>query len=127
MDADARRCSATRRDGTACRSPAHTIGPDGRCWAHSPARRAERAAARAKGGARKSNAARLSKLVPATLRPVLATLLAALDEVHGGGAGPTITPAQASAMASLAGAIVKVYGIGHLEERLAALEGRLNA
>src|SRR5947209_4859301 len=113
-------CRATRRDGQPCTAP--VLGGGEYCFAHDPARQAERRAARERGGQHKATGARLGKLVPATLRPVLATLLAALDEVHGDGEGPTITPAQASAMASLAGAIVKVYQVGTLEERLAALE-----
>ena len=62
--------------------------------------------------------ARLDRLLPATLRPMIGSLLDALDEVHAG----TLDPRQASAMASLAGAITKAYGVGVLEERLTALE-----
>lgn len=56
--------------------------------------------------------------MPAVLRPVLDSLLVALPEVRAG----TLTPAHASAMAALAGAIVKVWQAGVVEERLAALE-----
>jgi len=49
---------------------------------------------------------------------MLGSLLDALDEVHAG----ELDPRQASAMASLAGAITKAYGVGVLEERLTALE-----
>lgn len=63
--------------------------------------------------------ARLDRLLPATLRPMIGNLLDALDEVHAG----TLDPRQASAMASLAGAIVRAYSVGVLEDRVAALEG----
>lgn len=75
-------------------------------------------AARQAGGKAKATSARLSRLMPATLRPVLQTLLAALDETHGG----DLEPPAANAMAALASAIVRVYGAGQLEERLEALE-----
>jgi len=57
-------------------------------------------------------------LVSTVLRPVLDTLLVAVDDVKAG----TLTTQQASALASLAGAIVRVYTAGMLEERVAALE-----
>jgi hypothetical protein len=49
---------------------------------------------------------------------MIGSLLDALDEVHAG----TLDPKQASAMASLACAITRAYGVGILEERLQALE-----
>jgi hypothetical protein len=88
------------------------------CYAHDPARAVERDEARRKGGANSATRARLDRLVPATLRPMIGSLLDALDEVHAG----TLDPRQASAMASLAGAITKAYGVGVLEERVQALE-----
>jgi len=50
---------------------------------------------------------------------MIGRLLEALDEVHAG----TLDPKQASAMASLAGTIVRAYSVGVLEDRVAALEG----
>jgi hypothetical protein len=61
---------------------------------------------------------RAEKLIPSVLHPVLDTLLEAVDGVKVG----TLTPQQAGALASLAGAIVRVYSVGQLEERVAALE-----
>ncbi len=115
---ETRRCRGIRRDGAPCQAPPHTIGLSGYCWAHDPAKAAAQRAARAKGGRHKATAARAEKLVPATLRPTLATLLAAVDEVQDG----RLAPGQASAMASLAGAIVRLYQTGVLEERIASLE-----
>ena len=109
------RCRGVRRDGTPCGAQA---GPGGWCWAHDPANDEARRAARSRGGKGKATAARAEKLVPAVLRPVLDTLLDAVGEVKAG----TLSTQQAGALASLAGAIVKVYQVGTLEERLSALE-----
>jgi hypothetical protein len=113
---EAKRCTGTRKDGTPC--GAAVMGPGTLCYAHDPARAAERDEARRKGGMNTATRARLDRLVPATLRPMIGNLLDALDEVHVG----TLDPRQASAMASLAGAITKAYGVGVLEERVQALE-----
>ncbi len=113
-------CRGTRRDGSPCRAQGLL---DGWCFAHHPDRTAERRAAREKGGRGKATAVRAEKLVPAVLRPVLDTLLAAVGEVKAG----TLTTQQAGALSSLAGAIVKVYQVGTLEERLTALEAAQQA
>lgn len=91
---------------------------DGYCFAHSPALAEKRAAARTAGGKAKSTARRLDRLMPASLKPVLATLMNALDEVYRG----ELEPRQASAMASLAGAIGRLYETAALEERVSHLE-----
>ncbi len=109
-------CRATRRDGQGCRST--IVLPSGFCSMHDPARQGEVRAARARGGRGKATARRLDKLVPATLKPVIGTLLAALDEVHAGDLDPKV----ANAMAALAGAVGRLYQTGVLEERIAALE-----
>ncbi len=56
--------------------------------------------------------------MPAVLKPVLHALLDSLAKVKQG----DMRPQQASATAALAGAIVRVYEAGMLEERLQALE-----
>ena len=117
MQRDATKCNATRRDGSPCRSP--VVLPSGFCPLHDPDRQA---AVRSAGGRAKSQARRLDRLVPATLKPVLAALLGALEEVHDG----QLAPVRAQAMASLASAAVKVYQVGALEERLATLEEELH-
>jgi hypothetical protein len=50
---------------------------------------------------------------------MIGSLLTALDEVYAG----KLDPKQAGAMAALAGAITRAYGVGVLEDRVAALEG----
>ena len=109
----AQHCAATRRDGTACTAQA---GASGFCIGHNP--RAQEA--RRKGGHGKSRAERARKLLPARLRPVAEALEKALGEVHRG----ELEPRQAQAMASLAGALVRVTTAGELEERLRSLEAR---
>lgn len=108
-------CEATRTNGQPCTARALA---DGYCFAHSPALAQKRRAAYATGGRHKSRAARADKLLPASLRPVVVTLIAALDEVHAG----TLEPRQASAMASVAGAIGRLYETATLEQRIEALE-----
>ena len=108
-------CPETRKDGQPCRA---TPTRDGRCLAHSPALVDKRRAAYAKGGRNKSRHARLAKLVPPRLVPVFDLLEGALREVHAG----DLDPPRAQAMASLAGAMVRVLTAGELEGRLRRLE-----
>lgn len=104
-------CLATRKDGTPCQG---TATASGYCFAHDPASRE----ARAKGGRNRSNAARSLRMLPERLRPIADKLAAALDEVHSG----VLDPRQASAMAALAGALVRVVQAGELEDRVRDLE-----
>src|SRR5918996_3280264 len=106
-------CPATRKDGQPCRAPA---GADGWCIGHRPGA----ADARSRGGRGKSRAARAGKLLPSRLRPVAEMLESALVEVKDG----RLKPSQAQAMASLAGALVRVVTSGEMEERLRDLESK---
>jgi len=116
VDADAPRCTALRKDGSPCTAPARPS--TAWCWIHDPAGQDRLRETRAAGGRARGNSVRAGKLMPAKLRPVLDTLLDALSKVEDGG----LTPQQASSMAAVAGAVVKVFQVGTLEERLAALE-----
>jgi hypothetical protein len=111
------RCTGTNRDGRPCSAQAWR---DGLCRWHHPDLAAARAGWRAKGGERRSNASRARKALPKDLRDVLDTLLGALAAVEAG----SLTPGQATAMASLAGAILRTHQLAELEPRLAALEAR---
>ncbi len=113
-----KQCRGVRKDGQGC--TAQVMGPGDYCYAHDASRTAERDQARRKGGTGRATRARLDRLVPATLRPMIAGLLDALDEVHRG----DLDPKRASAMAALSGAITKAYGVGVLEERVQALEAQ---
>jgi len=109
----AQHCVSTRRDGAPCTAQA---GASGYCIGHDPGAQD----ARRKGGHAKSRAERAAKLLPARLQPMVSLLEDALGEVHRG----ELDPRAASAMASLAGALVRAMTAGELEERLRALEDR---
>ena len=114
---EAKRCSATRKDGAPCGSWA--LGSSGLCFTHDPARQAERDQARRAGGHGSARRERLRGMIPARLIPVWDRLAGALDRVEAG----SMTPAQGQAMASLARALVSVLQAGELEERVRKLEG----
>jgi len=107
------RCTSIRRDGEPCTAKAGALGY---CIGHAPGAQE----ARRKGGRKASRAERAAKLLPSRLHPVVSLLEDALGEVHRG----ELDPRAASAMASLAGALVRIITAGELEERLRALEGR---
>lgn len=86
--------------------------------AHDPALADKRREAARLGGKGKARVARLGKLVPPRLMSVYDHLEEALGEVHRG----ELTPQQATAMAALAGAMVRVLTSGELEERVRRLE-----
>ncbi|MDP2858887.1 MAG: hypothetical protein Q8P50_13050 [Bacillota bacterium] len=88
--------------------------------AHDPALREKAQEARRAGGYNSARAARLGKLVPPRLMAVYDTLELALGQVYRG----EIDPRVATAMASLAGAMVRVLTSGELEARVRALEER---
>lgn len=108
---DRQRCVAVRKDGQPCTAFAVQ---GSRCVGHRPAAQA----ARRKGGQASARSARLGKLVPPRLLAVYDSLELALGEVHSG----ELDPRAATAMASLAGAMVRVLTAGELEERVRQLE-----
>lgn len=121
MVSEGRHCKGARRDGEPCNGQA--LLSDGYCFAHSPQNQANAASARAAGGRGRARSARAGKLLPANLKPLLGKLLAAVDEVHDG----TLPARQGEVMGSLAGAIVRLFEVAALEERLAALEAAQTA
>ena len=113
------RCAATRRDGQPCAAPALAGGRF--CFTHDPDRETERQAARERGGRNRATAIRVeSAPLPSYQRPVLAVVVRALVDVRDG----RLSPAQASAMAALAGVAIKLVTAAQFEERLSALEGQ---
>lgn len=110
--ADRLQCRALRaKTGEPCRGRAIA---DGLCWAHQP----QAQQWRAKGGHERSNAARSVKALPERLRPVADVLSTAMTRTFRGDMDPRV----ATALASLAGAYVRVVTAGDFEARLAALE-----
>src|SRR5262245_54311406 len=110
------RCAAARADGRPCGAPPL---PGRRfCFAHDPARAAERTAARQRGGRNRGHLVRLRAMTPPRLVAVFDVLERALAEVHAG----DLDPKQAQAMAALASAMVRALTAGELEQRVRALE-----
>ena len=110
--ADGPNCPAPTKTGKPCHG---RPGESGYCFAHDPATKDKREAARVKGGENSSHAARLEKLLPSHLRSTFDRLEAAMKEVHEG----SLDPRRATAMASLAGAMVKIIKAGEEEAPLA--------
>jgi len=106
-------CEATKSDGSPCQAPA--IDDSGLCIGHGSH---SNGATRRNGGYASSNAARAQKLLPARMKPIFEGLEEAFHGVKAG----TIDPRQGSAMASLAGAMIKVLQASEYEERIRSLE-----
>ncbi len=114
-------CTATRADGTPCKGRA--LPGRSLCWAHSPDHQAKAVEARRKGGSNRSNASRAKKHMSREVRDIVQIVEAAM----GGVLQSKITPPQAQAVASLAGAWVKLHELGEMESRLRDLEERAAA
>ena len=115
------RCKAMTVNGTSCGAQALR---DGWCAWHDPARQAEMAAARRKGGKAKSNQARARKqllnaaMTPAELEGILGMTITQVLS----GAKP---PGVGQAVAALARAAVMIRQTSELEARLTDLERSL--
>ena len=105
------RCPAIKKNGSRCTARAVA---GGFCIGHRP----EAEEARRMGGTASSNANRARKLLPSRLQPVAEAMEIALTEVHTG----KITPAQATAMASVASIYLKLHTVVDFEERIKKLE-----
>ena len=110
------RCTATKRSGEACSG--RPILQSEYCVSHHP----DSSEWRKKGGRNKSNLVRAHNRMPDGLKPVVDGLLNGFDEVPSG----DLEPRQLSAMAQGATALIKLAEFVLLEERLMALEERLN-
>jgi hypothetical protein len=113
-----KRCISLKEGGKPCRAPAITL--EGYCFMHDPGLVARRNEARRKGGKNSAKIIRLRGLIPPRLVVVYDKLENALGEVHEG----KLNPQQASAMASIARAMVAVLTSGELEERVRNLEDK---
>jgi hypothetical protein len=120
-DSSSPRCESAKKDGTPCHAVAANGG--GRfCLGHDPALAERRAQARREGGRNKSRATRAKKFLPNNLRPIAALLERAFEETYTG----ALDYRRASALASLAGALVRLYQAGEFEERMSRIEERIN-
>jgi len=111
-------CPATTAAGRDCRAAPLDSGF---CWAHDPDLEVTRAEGRARGGRNRSTVARGRARIPEELAAVVTLLETALTEVHAG----LLEPGRASAMASLANAIVRARESFDVEVRLEELEQAL--
>ena len=111
-------CAATRANGEPCNARALPSRP--MCWAHDAGSREKATEARRRGGENKANARRAAKHIPADMKALASQLMAAISEVYAG----ELEPKRLTAMASGAGATVRVHEVGELEARLEELERR---
>ncbi len=116
-----KQCTATRANGQRCKAQVLTEGD--LCFIHNPANQDRIDEARRRGGKNKGNTTRAQKRMPREVREIVAIVEAAM----GGVLQSRITPSQAHAVASLAGAWVRLHEIGELTQRLEELERRAEA
>lgn len=110
------KCSATRADGSPC--SARALPNSDRCWAHDPGLASKRREAHRAGGHAKASASRAQKLMPGMLRPILSLLVGGMQQVYRG----ELEASRYTAMATGASAIVRLFQMAEVEERLQALE-----
>ncbi len=110
-----RRCKGANTAGEPC--DAKPVRPSGWCYWHDPALEAERTAGRRQGGRQRAHTARAKKAMKGT-GDVTPVLWQALTDLAAG----TLEPARATAMASVARALLAVHEATELEDRIAALE-----
>ncbi len=116
-------CTATKADGSRCNAQALT-GSD-LCFTHDPERAQERAAARRRGGHnRRTPKAEDPSGYPTRLRSV-ADVQAVLERALADTWAQENSGARTQALVRLAHGALKALEVGDLEERLAALEARL--
>ena len=109
------RCHGWKANGQRCGSFA---GYSGYCGAHEPSGNTMLKAVAARNGPYHRSGNKLIRMMPPRLRPVFEQLVVAMGDVYKG----KITPSQATALAALATASVRVLMSGELEERLRALD-----
>lgn len=110
-----RTCQATKKDGSRCNGRA--LSGSGRCWAHDESLREVRDAGRRQGGHGRASHVRAAKRMSPDLTSLLGTLHDTIEGVRSG----DLSPAQGSAIGSLARAVVAVTESATLEVRLEEL------
>jgi hypothetical protein len=108
-------CSVVTKAGDPCHARPTASGY---CFAHDPALHEKRNAARRRGGANSAHRVRFSSAMSPVLADVLDFIITAMRDVTGGG----LDHRRAQAVAALAGAAVRTYESGSLEQRLRELE-----
>jgi hypothetical protein len=120
--ADAPRCTATRKDGSACSLPALPSGDV--CFAHGATR-----STKAKGGKNSAGVVRMQKHLSPELVAAQTLLIQLLNDVRKG----TVTPRVGEVLGGLTGRLLDLAKFrmeagetAALAERLAALEAQLD-
>src|ERR671927_487813 len=103
MPSNSDHCQATCRDGAPCTTPALPGGSY--CFAHSPALREKRVAARRRGGEHRATAHRLQRRIMPRLTHVVELLESALDDAYAGRPAPRNAEAVATVARALMAAI----------------------
>jgi len=118
-------CKAVTRTGEPCRAAA---GASGYCWSHDPALAPRRASARRAGG--KARHGRTIGAVGQDVEPVVlataADVMRLLERTANDLAALENSINRARAFVALAAVAVRTIETSELEQRLAALEQRLN-
>ena len=105
-------CKARKRNGKRCPNPASASGY---CFTHDPARSAERSAARKRGGFNRRTAARVSGAEAVQIKDI-----ADVWQLEN-------SPARGRVLLGAADTAMRALQVGELEERVKALETRLNS
>ena len=117
------KCEATTKAGDRCKAPA--LHGDTFCFHHSPARAAERAAARRKGGLRLHHGDGGGERPEARIQEV-ADVLRLLETAARDVLSRKPSVQRARALVYVSGTALKALETSDLEERITALERRLN-
>ncbi len=105
-------CSATKRDGSACKAPA--MGRGRQCWAHAPQNAAQRREIAARAGRSKG----ASAATTGKISEIKAALLKIADDV----VGDKLTTAKGSVAAQVYGVLLRALEAERRERELGEVE-----
>lgn len=117
------KCKATTTSGEPC--GAWALAESEYCYTHDPARAAERAAARRRGGYNRTAAHSADYTGPREVR-TLADVLRVLDYALGEAVTLENGIQRGRLLVALAGEYTKALQVADLEARITVLEGRIN-
>ncbi len=112
------RCQAERKNGQPCQGKALPDSPF--CFAHDDRYADLRRQGSSRGGKNKRTEARVQRLIPHDLRGLQRLLFQVIDNTYTG----DLDPRKATAIATTATALLRIYEAGEFEQRLQALEVR---
>lgn len=94
------------------------------CWAHDPARTADRAAARRRGG--QAHGYPPAAVIPVELRDV-ETIRSELERLYADAKAGNVPPERTRTLNSLLGRAIELLNVAEFEARIAALECQMGA